>query len=155
MRSLSNKQHNSARDGARRRALDLPAHRQSAAHARAFVRGAAESAGFSRADVADIEVAAGEAITNAILYGHAEEAPDPTMIAIAVGSEDATWFVEVQDSGPGFDPCRICETQNGDREKLNGRGIPLMKALMDRVHFQRGPAGMRVRLERILPDGEA
>ncbi len=115
-----------------------------------FRREQAAAAGFGPDEVAEIEVAAGEAVTNAILYGHHAHAPSEK-IAVVVGVAGATLFVEVRDSGPGFDPQRVRPTVAGDVDALGGRGLPLMQALMDHVDLHFDGTGMRVRLERSLP----
>ena len=49
--------------------FEITAHPQNAGPARERVRDAALRAGFTALDLADIEIAVGEAVTNAILYG--------------------------------------------------------------------------------------
>lgn len=141
--------------------LAVPARPQTASQVRVFVRDHARTAGFDENAIAEIEVAVGEAITNAILYGHfnkEEGAGSGTApITVVVGLErlrgdSAIFYVEVRDAGPGFDPAQTHPTEPGDADPVGGRGLPLIDALMDRVHFQRGDAGgMCVRMERRLP----
>ena len=117
---------------------------------RSFVREHAGAAGFGPDDVAEIEVAVGEAVTNAILYGH-HAGITSEKIAVVVGFANAVLFVEVHDFGPGFDPQNVRQTGVDDVDALGGRGLPLMKALMDRVDLDFDGSGMRVRMERSLP----
>ena len=121
--------------------FEINAHPQNAAHARERVRELAVRAGLGGLDLADVEIAVGEAVTNAILYG----SPTATSrIVIVSGRADGTFFIEVRDQGHGFDPASLHEEDNHDA--LGGRGIRLMRALMDQVDLHYSGAGMIARL---------
>ena len=121
------------------------AHPQNAGQARERVRALAARAGLSGLDLADVEIAVGEAVTNAILYG----SPAATSrIGIVGGRDDGTFFVEVRDQGHGFDPMGLHE--DDDQDALGGRGIRLMRALMDQVDLHYNGAGMIARLSKRL-----
>lgn len=135
-----------------RRSLSVPSQPRSASLARAFVREQAQGAGFAPDDVAEIEVAVGEAVTNAILYGTAGTTSCPPAIALIVGLTGSTMWIEVRDSGPGFDhAARSAAVRVDDPDALGGRGLHIMEALMDRVHLHHDGTGMRIRLERGIP----
>lgn len=133
-----------------RQTLDVPAEPRSASTVRAWLRQQARRAGFASEDVAEIEVAVGEAITNAIMHGHQRESGN-AIITVVVGQDAAMLWVEVCDTGPGFDPARIRRAGSDDRETPGGRGLHLMEALMHNVQMHHDGTGMRVRLERLLP----
>ena len=125
--------------------FEITAHPQNAAHARERVRELAVRAGLSGLDLADVEIAVGEAVTNAILYG----SPTATShIVIVSGRGGGAFFVEVRDQGHGFDPHELHEEAAHDA--LGGRGIRLMRALMDRVDLHYNGAGMIARLSKRL-----
>lgn len=135
----------------RRVSLRVPAETCQAARVRAFVRAFARSAGFSAEAVAEIELAVGEAATNAILYGCAGCAPEAACVTVIAGAttKPALFFVEVWDPGAGFDPDTVRRTTPDDVDTPGGRGLPLMGALMDHVALRHEPErGMCVRLER-------
>jgi serine/threonine-protein kinase RsbW len=89
----------------------------------------------------ELKLAATEALTNA-LKGSPQE---PVRIRIVPGAEAIE--VEVTDRG-GFDPGRRADAEGG-------RGIPLMLALADEVHFSAGASGTRVRVrKRVTRAGE-
>ena len=131
--------------------LRVPAQPHSASRVRAFVRKQADAAGFSDDDIAEIEVAVGEAVTNAILYGQPNAATPDGEVGVEVGLSGARFYIEIQDPGPGFNPddVPIVGPENG--EAVGGRGLYLMRALMDTVEMRRDEQGMRVRLERAVP----
>ncbi len=75
-----------------------------------------------------------EAITNAMLYGNARD-PDKRVRVEAHLSTDAI-VVSVTDEGSGFDPRRLPDpTTPRNRLRSGGRGIFLIRKLMDRVEF--------------------
>jgi serine/threonine-protein kinase RsbW len=125
--------------------LEMTAHPRNAALARDRVCQAARASGLSDADVDDIEIAAGEAITNAILYG-SPSATSRIVIRFQFSPEDQAFHVEVHDQGHGFDPNKIRTGE--DTDLLGGRGIRLMRVLMDEVMLQYGGEGMIVRLTK-------
>jgi len=125
--------------------FEIIAHPSNAGPARDRVRGLAERAGFSGMDLADIEIAVGEAVTNAILYG--SPAVD-SAVTVMGGVDSGAFFVEIRDRGNGFDPHHL--RQDADQDALGGRGIRLMRALMDQVDLHHGGDGMVARLTKRL-----
>lgn len=128
----------------------------SAPFARAFVRDAARRAGFDGDSVAEIELAAGEAITNAIRYGNGTEAFDashPYALSVGIAIE-ADWSnrirIEVRDHGKGFDPDQVFRADADDVFADCGRGLFLMRALMDDVDLRSDATGTTIRMERAL-----
>lgn len=127
------------------RQLEITAHPQNAALARERVRETAREAGFSREALDDIEIAVGEAVTNAILYG-SPSATSQIVISYGYVAADQSLEIEVRDQGRGFDPALIHDSDNTD--SLGGRGIRLMRALMDSVLLHYTGQGMIVRLSK-------
>ena len=128
-----------------REQFEITAHPQNAGHARERVRELAVRAGLSGLALADVEIAVGEAVTNAILYGSPTAA---SRILIVSGRGGGAFFVEVRDQGHGFDPAALHEEDGHDA--LGGRGIRLMRALMDQVDLHHNGAGMIARLSKRL-----
>ena len=126
--------------------LEITAHPQNAGRARERVRDAAAHAGFTGLDLADIEIAAGEAVTNAILYGSPTAA---SRITLACGITDAGFVIQVRDEGHGFDPGAVRTDE--DTDALGGRGLHLMRALMDEVDLYYDGHGMVAFLLKKLP----
>ena len=129
-----------------REQFEITAHPRHAGEARERVRALAERAGLSGMDLADLEIAVGEAVTNAILYGSPSAA---SRIEIAAGKSGPEFFVEIRDQGHGFDPSHV--RQEEDHDALGGRGIRLMRALMDQVDLHYDGHGMLARLCKRLP----
>jgi len=115
--------------------------------ARGFVRRCAEEAGLPMEDVEDVTLAVGEAVANALEHGTPQTVEKESAIVLQVLIENNSFVVLVRDFGAGFDvdmQNRLPVSPMAER----GRGLMLMRILMDRVVFSRLPDGMSVRLEK-------
>ena len=126
--------------------FEITAHPQNAGPARERVRDAARHAGFTAMDLADIEIAVGEAVTNAILYGSPSA---DSRVVLAYGRVGPSFVIKVHDEGSGFDPGAVVLEE--DTDALGGRGIRLMRALMDQVDLHHNGRGMVASLYKKLP----
>lgn len=105
------------------------------------------SLGVGRADADDLVLASGEALANGIEHGCGSDGEGTVRLRAAF--EPATGLLEivVSDDGAWREP----QADTGDR----GRGFTIMRALMDRVDVEAGPAGTRVTMSRRLDPGAA
>jgi serine/threonine-protein kinase RsbW len=87
----------------------------------------------SRACNLTVPVALTEAISNAILYGNREDSTKNVRIRATL--DERSLVLEVADEGGGFDleACTIDPTSPGNLDREDGRGLYLMRTLMDRV----------------------
>jgi anti-sigma regulatory factor (Ser/Thr protein kinase) len=97
--------------------------------------------GFSEEEVADIRLAAGEALGNAVEHG---KSPRSSGFSVRCTFDGDQLVVEVRDNGSGFSPFDDVSTPPIDRER--GLGIYLMRRLMDDVSYSHN--GTLVRLAR-------
>lgn len=92
--------------------------------------------GIPEASMFDIRVAVGEAVSNAIRHGSPGGESDVVTVEV-VAYEDRVVLI-VRDTGAGYDG----ETSgSSDVYATSGRGVLFMRALMDRVEFDRMPDG--------------
>ncbi len=83
----------------------------------------------------DIMLALQEALANAILHGCGND-PDKRVRCVVEVSPSAITVI-VQDPGPGFDAgSAIDSTEDGTNLTEHGRGIYLMRSLMDEVSYR-------------------
>ena len=105
---------------------------------------------FSRRHVAlNVPVALTEALSNAILRGNADE-PEAS-VTLRVEIDDVQLVAEVRDDGAGFDldACTEDATLPENIIREDGRGLFLMRKLMDRVErFRDGGNVVRLVLLR-------
>jgi serine/threonine-protein kinase RsbW len=86
----------------------------------------------------DIEVALREAIANAVLHGNHEDPNKQVHLTFRCKPNGDLFFI-IRDEGAGFDPEKVPDPlapENIDAE--HGRGILMMRAYMDEVHYDRG-----------------
>lgn len=91
---------------------------------------------FDEDDANSVATSVIEAGTNAIQHGHNEVPEKPVSFRFQLG--DSALEVWVEDQGPGFDLATLLEFDPSAPESLfssHGRGIFIMKAMMDEVDF--------------------
>jgi len=124
--------------------LVLPAVPASVAMARGVLHAAAERAGFRTADYHELAVAVSEAMTNAVVHAGA------TVLTVRYQVAEDEVVAEVEDDGTGFDTAVLERSYvPGDQ---SGRGMLLMRSLVDALQCTSGPGGTIVRLVKRRPD---
>jgi len=101
--------------------------------------GALEKFGYADAARFAVRLALEEALVNAFRHGH-KDLPPETKVRLAYSVTPAEVILEVEDSGPGFDPAQVRDpTLDENLEIPTGRGLLLMRAYMTSVeHLGRG-----------------
>lgn len=93
----------------------------------------------------DIETALHEALANAVVHGNGEN-PSKRVYVECRCYTDGELSIAVRDEGPGFDTSAVPDpTTPESRLFEHGRGIYLMKTLMDEVWFEDNGAVVRMR----------
>ena len=96
-------------------------------------------------DSFEIELALTEALANAIIHGNHEDPHKHAYVSCRC-STDGDVSITVQDEGQGFDIGAVPDpTFQDNRFRGTGRGIYLMKALMDEVCFEQGGTVVHMR----------
>ena len=93
----------------------------------------------------DIEMALHEALANAVIHGNGDDSCKSVCVACRCYM-DGEVSITVRDEGRGFDSSAVLDPTF--RENLlftHGRGIYLMKTLMDEVSFEEGGSVVRMR----------
>ncbi len=115
----------------------LPSTKDSINTAVSAILEVAADCGFTEEDRTDLEIALREALANAVIHGNSYGA-DKNVFVRCYGSEAEGLLVLVRDEGPGFMPEEVPDPRGNDRVHLNhGRGLFLMKALMDFVEYRK------------------
>ena len=101
------------------------------------VRGILSRCGFAQELRTDLEIALHEALANAMEHGN-DGRPKRRIFLRCYGGPPGI-LIAVRDEGPGFDPEAVPDPRADDRLELaHGRGLFLMRQLMDEVVFRRG-----------------
>ena len=96
----------------------------------------------------DILLALQEGLANAILHGCKGDVAKLVRCTIEI-TPSAIEFI-IRDPGPGFDPALAAdEAEDGTNLTTHGRGIQLMRSLMDEVTFRRN--GTELHLKKLRP----
>jgi serine/threonine-protein kinase RsbW len=105
----------------------------------------AQEAGFDEDTASQIAMVSREAAVNAVLHGNKKD-PDKQVRA-TFNLTPETLTIQVADEGEGFDPTTVPDPLSPEGLlKPSGRGIFLMRAIMDEVHFRQLSPGAEITL---------
>jgi serine/threonine-protein kinase RsbW len=103
----------------------------------------AREAGFDEDTASNIAMVSREAAVNAVLHGNKKD-PDKHVTA-TFELTDKELKITVADEGPGLDPDKIPDPLAPENVmRSSGRGVFLMRALMDEVHFRQLSPGTEI-----------
>ena len=101
-----------------------------------FIKGFMNKLGAMEEGEVDIELALREALANAVVHGNHED-PHKRIYVTCRCQMDGEVSITVRDEGDGFNSPAVPDPTDPHRRLLsNGRGIYLMRALMDEVFFE-------------------
>ncbi|WP_232298762.1 ATP-binding protein [Granulicella tundricola] len=105
----------------------------------------AREAGFDEDDASQIAMVAREAAVNAVVHGNKYDTAKHVTFSCALTDQELR--VQVADEGPGLDPESIPNPLAPENLlRSSGRGVFLMKAIMDEVHFRQLTPGTEITL---------
>lgn len=94
-----------------------------------------------------IGLAAHEAVVNAMVHGNRLDPVLPVGLSVRLDGGDLV--IRVADRGPGFDPAGVPDPLAPEnRLRPGGRGLLMLRALMDSVDHERGAGGHVATLRR-------
>ena len=115
-----------------------------------FIRCFKEKGGTAKEAYEEIEIAIHEALANAVIHGNHENQEKRVHVACGC-SMDGEVLISVRDEGEGFDIRVVPDPTEAQRLLLtHGRGLHLMKAMMDEVSFEENGTVVRMR-KRMKP----
>ena len=92
----------------------------------------------------DVQIALREALANAIIHGNHENPRKHVYVRFRCKPDEVS--IAVKDEGPGFDINQVADpTAPENIGSIHGRGIYLMKALMDEVRFEENGVVVQMR----------
>ena len=128
--------------------LLLPCRSDSVPMVRALLQRDLERWEVPEAEADAILLAAGEAVTNAVVHGSWGQ--QDSVMVIRWSMTGGRFSFSVQDKGPGFESARASMSRRAHPSQNRGRGLYIMHALMDRVVVDSGLNGTRILLEKAL-----
>ena len=126
--------------------MRLPAQPEQVAQARARLRTFLEEVGADALEAGDILLAAGEATANAVEHAYAATSADDATFELEALLEGERLGIVVRDHGTW---------REGTARTHRGHGLELMRALMEEVDVESGPAGTVVRMHRRIAPSAA
>ncbi|MFA5144315.1 MAG: ATP-binding protein [Candidatus Omnitrophota bacterium] len=108
--------------------------------------------GLSRCKVTDdklfeIKLCVEEAVRNAIVHGN--KLDGKKLVKVSYWVDGDRFIIEIEDAGEGFDPRKVPDpTVNSNMLKESGRGMFIIRKLMDKVDFN--SKGNKIRMEKKL-----
>jgi serine/threonine-protein kinase RsbW len=92
----------------------------------------------------EIGLAVQEALVNAVVHGCKQD-PTKHVSCRMEGDSDGRIVITVSDPGPGFNPDKLPDPKQPERMYHDhGRGVYLIRQLMDDVQFERGGREIRM-----------
>ena len=109
----------------------------------AFLKKVNRSAHLDEIQMHKMMVSLTEAVNNAIIHGNKSD--QTKKVGVRCELRPGWLVVTIHDEGKGFQPGRVRNPlQKKNLMRENGRGIFLMRTLMDKVEFDIGPSGAQV-----------
>jgi serine/threonine-protein kinase RsbW len=100
----------------------------------------------------NIPLACDEAITNAIIHGNESDPENKVSIQIYISSSRVK--VRIKDQGEGFDLASVADpTQGANLLRPSGRGVYLMRSIMDSVEYKEGGRVLELEKANTTPNG--
>ena len=117
-----------------------------------FTEKIGERLGLSEDEIDDISIAVTEAVSNAIKHGNKDN--ESKSIEISYKNEKEKIIVYVKDNGGGFEIDKVSDPRMSENLlKDTGRGILIMKSLMDDVVVTSDVHGTAVQMVKYLNRG--
>lgn len=96
-------------------------------------------------DIADVAISVTELVNNAIVHGNRNNSAK--MVEVNINYKKDEVEISITDEGSGFDPDSIPDPLSDENVmKETGRGIFIVRSLMDRFEMSPGKSGNRIRI---------
>ena len=115
-----------------------------------FIKRFTLSFGAAKETEDEVEIAINEALTNAVTHGN-QENPEKQVHVACRCSMDGELLITVRDEGEGFDSRAVPDPTEAQKLLLtHGRGLYIMRTLMDEVSFEENGTVVLIR-KRMKP----
>jgi serine/threonine-protein kinase RsbW len=115
------------------------------------ILGVVKDVRLSKDRLSDLAVALAEALSNAAIHGNKLDKSCPVAIRVTV-QPSVRAVIDVKDCGPGFDHSHVSDPTDPERLLTpGGRGVFLMRQLVDRLEYENGGSRVLLTVERRKP----
>ncbi|MBK7140900.1 MAG: ATP-binding protein [bacterium] len=127
----------------------VPSNTEHLADVDLFIEGTLRGYGAPESVIADIAISVSELVNNAMLHGN-RSAPDK-QVTVRISRENSSVRISVADQGDGFNP-EVIENPIEDDNLLKevGRGIFIVRALMDKVEISAEKTGTTIVITKAI-----
>ncbi len=109
----------------------------------------AKLAGLSEDEQESLSIAITEVVANAIIHGNKKDIKKQVNLEFRISKSKL--FISIEDEGRGFDPHGIADPLAPENlYKDSGRGVFIVRTLMDDVQYYFGERGTRVEMTKNL-----
>ena len=96
----------------------------------------------------EVALAVQEALANAVVHGCENNPSKEVRCQLQCDSQGGI-LITITDPGPGFNPLSLTDPREPSKLYAeHGRGVSLIRQLMDEVHFQRAGAGNQIMMRK-------
>jgi len=114
-----------------------------------FIESALREYGTPQVLIPDIAISVSELVNNAVMHGNKQSRDK--MVTVRISRANNAVLIAVTDQGTGFDPGEIQNPiDNENLLKAVGRGIFIVRSLMDTVDIVPGPNGTTITIGKAI-----
>lgn len=129
--------------------ISIPSSDEFLADVDSFLEGTLRGGGVDESMIADIAISVSELVNNAIFHGNKGQRDQAVKVTVTCDKKKVVVIIE--DHGTGFDPNKIADpVADENLLKEVGRGIFIVKSLMDSVETEATPTGSLTRIVKNL-----
>jgi len=129
--------------------ITVPSHPEYLTDVDAFLEGTLRGFGAEESVVADIAISVSELVNNAVMHGNKQSRDK--VVTVRINRENNTVLIAVSDEGTGFDPGGLQSPIEDDNLlKAVGRGIFIVRSLMDTIDIEPGPHGTTITIGKAI-----
>ena len=129
--------------------ITIPSNQEYLSDVDMFIEGILRGYGADESIIADIAISVSELVNNAINHGNAKNDSKKVIVEINKNSEVVT--ISVQDEGAGFNPDGLSDPLAEENLlKEVGRGIFIVKSLMDSVEIKTSTLGTKISMTKSI-----
>jgi len=133
----------------RQQLLEIPSNPDELSRVDETVDKIAAEMGFSPQQRDDLAIAVTEAVNNAIMHGNNADPRKKVHITFII--DDGVFTIKIRDEGTGFDPAALPDPTAPENILMEkGRGLFIIRHLMDELRIIRTPQGMELVLVKKL-----
>ena len=129
--------------------ITIPSDQEFLSDIDSFVEGTLRGLGVTESVIADIAISVSELVNNAIVHGN--KFAREKSVTVRMAHANGALTIAVSDQGTGFDPGAVADPLAQENlMKAVGRGIFIVRQLMDKVDILPSPRGTTIAITKSI-----